>query len=359
MAGEVGSSSDNLTDPIDRLASNIGQFDFISALRWLDCAYPEKPRLGDSIRLSDESVRLSQSISLAFKGVALDSLEPGAGKHPHRLNVNFLGLLGTNGPLPLHYTEYADQRLRHSNDPTFKEFLDIFNHRMLSLFYRASTEFDPAVNFDRAENNRFDKFVGALAGLGLSQSKDRDDVPDYAKYFYAGWHGNKSKSPDGIKSIVGEYFDIPVDVEEFVGAWLDLPFDARGVLGGENGNISLGVSAYLGKRVWSVGHKFKVIVGPLDWQEYLSFRPGGTRAKELHDLVRNYVGDEWDWDLELRVEEGMIDPMQLDKSVSLGFSSWLVSKAVRREAQANCLNHSIIATGSHQENTSDRIQIKN
>ena len=347
MASSVGKSTDGLVDPLDRLAQEIGKFDFVSALRWLDCAHPEKPRLGDSINIADESVRLSQSVSLGFKGVALDSLQTGRGRHDYRLLVNFLGLLGTNGPLPLHFTEYATQREMHHSDPTFREFLDIFNHRMLSLFYRAMTDFDPSINLDRPQQNRFDIFVGALGGVGLAGSRDRDQVPDYLKFLNAGWMGNRCKTPDGICSIVGEYFDLPVRVGEFVGGWLDLPPDARSVLGGPDGNVSLGRSAYIGKRVWSITHKFKVVLGPLDWTQYLSFRPGGQRSRVLYEVIRNYVGDEWDWDLELEVEQGLTHRIRLDRSASLGFSSWLVSREVRRAAQTNTLNHSVLGTTTH------------
>src|SRR6478609_2460492 len=72
-----------------------------------------------------------------------------------RLYVTFGGMFGPQGPLPLHLTEYARDRIINSADPTFARFLDIFHHRMLSLVYRAWADAQPTVQFDRPESDRF------------------------------------------------------------------------------------------------------------------------------------------------------------------------------------------------------------
>lgn len=348
MTEDSGKETTTDGQELDRLANDILQHSFISAVRKVNCLYPEKSEPGRAAKVSDEALRLSQNISTGFSGTALHSLQGTSGKHDHRLYVNFLGLLGSNGPLPYHYTEYADKRARHFQDPTFREFLDLFNHRMLGLFYRADADFDPSINLDRPESNNFDLFIGALAGLSQTGSKDRDRISYYTKLHYSNWMGCKSKSPDGIKSIVGGYFGLDVEVDEFVGAWLLLPLDARCRLGVETGNMELGKNIYLGKRVWSSRHKFRIKLGPLSLQDYCSFKPGGERAKDLYDLVRNYVGDEWDWELELKLAKHMVQPMRLDRSTVLGFTSWLSGEAVRHVPEkSTILGRDMISTRIH------------
>jgi hypothetical protein len=87
-------------------------FHVFQALRRLECAYRELPRLGKSTRLSDDPLRLTQEPSLAFAPSTLAAFKPGNEQHPPRLSEYFLGLFGPQGPLPLHLTEYARKRFR-------------------------------------------------------------------------------------------------------------------------------------------------------------------------------------------------------------------------------------------------------
>ena len=146
-------------------------FGFFHFLRRFECLYPQHPRLGTSRRPVDDPIRLAQEPAMTFESASLTQFEPGHDGKPHRLAVRFFGLLGPNGPLPLHLTEYALKRLRHrqggSLDRTLVWFLDMFHHRMLSLFYRAWANNEPTVSFDRPESDRFATYVGSLAGLGV------------------------------------------------------------------------------------------------------------------------------------------------------------------------------------------------
>ena len=330
MAGEHRTAIDTLEQVTVELNERISSFDFIAAVRLLECANAHKPRVGESVRVRDDVLRLSQHVGLGFKGRSLHSFESGKGAITHRLHVNFLGLLGSHGPMPLHFTEYADQRTRHHADPTFKEFLDLFNHRMLSLFYRASVQFDPAVMFDRPGNNSYEDFLGSLCGLLPEASSNRDSIPEGSKRHYPSWFSSSAKSPDGIKALLGDYFGLPVSVKEWVGSWLALPVDAQARLGTRSNSVQLGRALYIGKRVWGIRHKFCVQLGPLDWESFSSFKPGGKRAKSLYDLVRNYVGDEWDWDLELILKAGEVRPLKLNHTRTLGFDSWAIGTRNKR-----------------------------
>jgi len=144
------------SDLLAALAKAPWSFGFCHTLRRLDCLQPDRPRIGATARPADDPIRLGQQPSLRFAPSELAALEPpGKGRAP-RLQVYFLGLLGPNGPLPLHLTEYARDRRRNSGDRTFTRFLDSFHHRMLSLLYRAWAQAQPAVGFDRPEQDRFD-----------------------------------------------------------------------------------------------------------------------------------------------------------------------------------------------------------
>lgn len=332
-----------MSEKLARLKESLDDYDFISCLRLIECERTDKPRQGHAARPADEIVRLSQKPATGFQGRSLDSMEERTGHHDYQLFCNFFGLLGTNGALPLHLTEYADQRARHHQDPTFAAFVDMFNHRMLSLFYRASAEFDPAINFDRPDDNGLERIVAAFGGYFSSAARNRDEIPDYIKFFNAAWMGGQTKSPDGIVALLEQYFTLPVKVDEFTGDWLTLPESATTMIGRSSQVASLGVSTYLGRRAWSVGHKFTVIIGPLLWGDYLSFKPGGRRARELFQLMKNYVGDEWDWDVKLAIAEGEIRGCSLNRQAALGFNSFLGGKgAAIGSARSIRVNKSVL-----------------
>ena len=114
-----------------------GDFDFYQALRLLEAAFPDRPRLGQSQRPNQDAVRLGQQPELSFAPQTIANLDRGSGTVPH-MDVFFFGLFGPNGPMPLHMTEYVRDRERNHDDPTWVSFADMFHHRMMSMFYRAS-----------------------------------------------------------------------------------------------------------------------------------------------------------------------------------------------------------------------------
>ena len=310
----------------DQLTRAPHAFDFYQVMRRLESLYcdrPERPRFGAGARPADEPIRLGQDPSLIFAPRALGALTPGKNGAPPRLSVNFFGLLGPNGPMPLHITEYANERQRHAEDPTMSRFFDLFNHRMMLLFYRAWSTAQPTVGHDHPATNRFLLYVGALEGLGLTSVRNRDDFPDSAKLFYAGRLGGQTRNADGLAAMVGEFFKMPARVEPFMGSWLLIPGGHQWRLGaGGTRGGALGGSTIAGQRAWSRQQKFRVVLGPLNRAQFTRMLPGHDSLKKLTALVRNYAGDENAWDVRLILDEQTEEPCRLGRSL-LGWTSWL------------------------------------
>jgi type VI secretion system protein ImpH len=311
---------------LDQVARAPEAFDFYQVLRRLESLYcdrPERPRLGSASRPADEPIRLGQEPSLEFAPRTLAGMSPGKNGAPPRLSINFFGLMGPNGPLPLHITEYARERQRHADDPTMARFFDLFHHRMMLLFYRAWSTAQPTVGHDHPASNRFVTYIGALAGLGLPSLRDRDDLPDAAKYFYAGHFAGQTRHADGLEAMIGGFFEMPARIEPFMGSWLEVPtphqwrLGARGTQGGR-----LGGSTIAGRHVWSLQQKFRVTLGPLNRGQFQRMLPGGGSLKRLTAMVRNYAGDEHLWDVRLILDEQTEEPCRLGRS-RLGWTSWL------------------------------------
>ncbi len=168
MAG-TQRKSDVDVDLFSQLEQEPFSFGFYAAMRLIECQSPHKPRIGHTLKPVDDSVRLGQTPSLRFSPSTLAEFDFRKRPTP-QLKVYFQGLFGPNGPLPLHLTEYARQRIKHAHDPALVEFLDLFHHRFLSLFYRAWADKEPTVQMDRSGRDRFAFYVGSLCGLGPGEN---------------------------------------------------------------------------------------------------------------------------------------------------------------------------------------------
>lgn len=313
------------------LETDATRFDFFQALRLIENAYPHAPRIGESLRPRDDSVRFSQEPELVFHPTTLSMYTPPGDGNPARLSVNFFGLFGANGPLPLHLTEYARDRLRNSNDPTFVRFLDLFHHRMVALFYRAWANTQPAVNLDRPQHDRFAAYVGSVFGLGEPALRERDSVPDFAKLHFAGLLAAPTRHAAGLGLVLSRFFGLPIQIDQWVGHWMSLPRRELSRLGARDGSSMLGVSTLLGARVWDVQHKFRIVIGPLTITDYERFLPGGDSLLRLVDWVRNYVRDGLDWDVNLQLRHQDVPRLKLGRCARLGYTSWLLSGAASED----------------------------
>ncbi|MGZ8203423.1 MAG: type VI secretion system baseplate subunit TssG [Burkholderiales bacterium] len=332
----------------DRLAESAAQFfsalarepyryDFFQALRHIEALNPGKPRLGRSLRPAEEPIRLAQEPSLAFAPATLASFEPPGAQVPvGRIEVRFFGLLGPNGPLPLHLTEYARERLMHAGDRTLVRFLDIFHHRFLLLFYRAWAQAQPTVSFDRPREDRFSDYVGALIGLGAPAMRNRDAVDDHAKLFFSGLLVRHVRNADGLAALLAGFFRVPVRIEQFVGHWMTFPANDRTRLGGVM--ATLGSGAMLGARVWDRQHKFRVRLGSLSLAQYESFLPGGGAIGRMVAWVRQYLSFEMDWDAQLVLKRSEVPRTRLGQYGRLGWTTWIGHYRGERDADSLMLS---------------------
>ena len=346
MEAKLGHETDALTF-LSELAKEPYRYDFYQTLRRLECLYGNKPRWGTALRPVDEPVRLGQDPDLAFAPAPLASLEFGKDGAPPRLQVRLFGMLGPNGPLPIHLTEYARHRLRHAGDPTLCRFLDLFHHRFIALLYRAWAQAQPHVNRDRADQDHFLTYVGAFVGIAPEVLRRRDAVPDSAKLFHAGTLARHVRDADGLAAILRQFFRVPARLEEFVGHWLVLAPRDRTHLGRDG--KSLGVSAVVGARVWDHQSKFRIHLGPLTLQKYESFLParrsGGsdepprdTPLRKLVDWVRFYHCFELDWDVRLHLKRADVPRLMLGVKGQLGWTTWLGTRTSASDAGDLYLN---------------------
>ena len=307
---------------LGRLAREPERHHVFQALRIIEAAYPDNPRLGESRRPREDKVRLGQEAELAFPPSTIASFTPPEGKKPARLINRFFGLFGPQGPLPLQMTEYVRDRYRNHRDRTIVAFVDMLIHRMMGLLYRAWTSGQPAPSFDRGDDPMARK-VAALGGFHGDYLRDRDALPDLARLHYVGHYAQSARNPEGLVSILSAFFEAPVELEEFIGSWLELEPDDQWQLGAR---VGLGLGTSIGSRVWTRADKFRIRIGPLSLADYERLLPGGEALDRLRAAVRNYVGDALDWDVNLILAGDEVPRSGLGGTTRLGHTSWTASR---------------------------------
>ncbi|MBL8736758.1 MAG: type VI secretion system baseplate subunit TssG [Planctomycetes bacterium] len=297
------------------------RYDFVAALRRLDCVFADRPRLGRSVRPGDDAVRLAQMPHLGFAAGALAEWSAGrtAGG---TLRVFVLGLLGPNGPLPLHLCEYVLDRVRREGDTTLRAFLDLFHHRLLSLFWRAMADSQPAVEVDRPREDRFARHLGSCIGFAAPPEADEQPQLSRARRHWGGHFARQVRTAAGLQALLAGFFRVPVRVEEFVGRWLRMPGDIRTRLGRE-GTAELGSSAMLGEEFWDCRQSIRIVCGPLSIDQYERLLPGTPSWRRFGALVHSYLGLELGWDLRLHLADEHVPPLRLGADARLGWTSWL------------------------------------
>lgn len=282
------------------------------------------PPVGAAERPGQEGFRLGQHASLAFAPREVANVQARAGK----LHVKLLGLgmLGPNGPLPLHMTEWARERSESRRDETLADFLDLFHHRYLTHLYRAWAQSQAAAGLDRAEEELFSRYVARLAGDEPAEVQASALAP-HARWASAAHRVRASRDPDGLVSTLRRYFGVPVRLREFELHWITLEPQDFTRLGQARASAILGLGAVAGEVVPDRQSRFRLLIGPLDLPGYLRLTPEGQdRSGDLHalvELVRSFIGFEYEWEVELLIHGQAAPASRLGDSGQLGWSTWM------------------------------------
>ena len=334
-------------DTRERLWAEPWSFSFFQAVRLLGRLYPHRKQVGRDGPPSEEVVRFVAHNSLGFPASEVQALESTADEKPApgtrvpelppaRMAVNFLGLTGPQGVLPLYYTELVRERAR-IGDRGVRDFLDIFNHRIVSLFYRAWEKHSLPASYERGESSAIARMLTSLVGLGTPGLQDRQAISDHALVYYAGLVNQQPRSAIALRHLIMDYFDVPVEVEQFVGCWKQLsPDELCGLdADGETHSGMLGFGAVAGDEVWSAQTRARVLLGPLSLEQYLDFLPGGTAFEPLRAITRFFAGNEIDFEVQLilRREDTPACELGADGGVAprLGWVSWARTAPMQRD----------------------------
>ena len=303
------------------------EFDFFQAVRLLTLLRGEKPPAA-GVAPSVVRFRVHNSLSFPASAIAeMDRMEDGL----PRMSVTFLGLTGPRGALPASYTELAINR-ECFGDRSFADFLDVFNHRLIELFFEAWQKHHFVIGYEQArrrkdsEADEFTSYLFDLIGMGTGGLRGRMQVPDLGLLHYAGLAAQRPHSAEALRAFLHDYFGAPVSVKQFIGKWHELEPDELCCLGSGELNAQLGRGAIAGDAVWSRQAMVRIAFGPLTVDQFSSFLPDGETFAEALSLIRWFLGSTLEFEMQPTLRREEVPPCQLGDEVSaarLGWSAWL------------------------------------
>jgi type VI secretion system protein ImpH len=371
--------SDVFDQPVlaDVLWSEPYRFEFFAALRVLAKLAADHPAAAGEPRSTVDQVRFRTYQSLSFPPSEIwDLTKRASGQGLAEMTVAFLGLTGPLGALPRPYSELVIQRIR-KGDFALRDFLDLFNHRLVQIFAQAGEKYRFYLTYELAdarerlrrqqgeqklrgflleERPRIDLFSQLLldlAGVGTPLVRYKDSVrsrpaartalPDAAPRYFSGLLSQTHRSAISLGQMVAEYFGVAARIVPFIGQWVPLPLEYQTCLRGRDlavlnssktaprpsasSDPRLGRNTVVGSRIWEVQGRFRVRLGPLSFAQFEQYLPVGAKYRSLAHLVRLYAGATFDFDIQPVLEGSEVPWCQMGATgplaPRLGWNTWL------------------------------------
>ncbi len=341
------------TPVVDGLLEEPHAFEFFQAVQVLERAARQTNdaagggRVGEDVDPRHEAVRFIVSQALAFPTAEVMDAKPAQRAdvdvpgRPPALSVAFMGLTGPSGVLPQHYTELLIRSLRDKGF-ALRDFFDLFNHRLISLFHRAWEKYRLPAAYERyaPDEDPVTTLLMAIVGLGTPHLREGLAVDDEAIVHYAGHYAHWPRSVAALEAILSDFFERTVRIEQFRGRWTWLAPDEFTALPNrlmpEGTFAQLGVDAVVGERVWDVQGSFRIRIGPVGYRQFIGFMPGSRDLAQLVDLTRLFVGPTFSFDMQLTLARQEVPVLALASEGEyvprLGWNTWLKHAEFREDA---------------------------
>jgi type VI secretion system protein ImpH len=318
----------------ERLRTEPYLFEFFQAVRLLERLLPDRVEVGKFAPPSAEVARFQANSTLAFPASEIQALTWSA-KGPVQMKVNFMGLTGPEGVLPHNYTVLLGERAR-AGDSSATDFFDIFNHRIVSLFFQAWEKYRFWIAYERGQRDQFSHHLLDLIGLGTPGLQNRQAVLDDSLLYYSGLLAQHPRSAVALEEILSDYFDVPVQVEQFAGGWYRVDMSDRCSFEGRNSySEQLGIGMVVGDEVWDQTARVRIRIGPLSLAQYEEFLPTGSAFEPLRVLTRFFSNDEFDFEVQLVLSRHEVPRCELgaeaESAPRLGWTTWSRTKEMTRD----------------------------
>ncbi|TCN33810.1 type VI secretion system baseplate subunit TssG [Sinorhizobium americanum] len=246
---------------------------------------------------------------------------------------------GPVGSMPPFYNELV-MREERNRSRALAAFFDLFSARISELFAAAGEKYRMArrLRWSRGrDGNAFLTSLFALTGFGTARLKERSGFDDDLILRFSGFFAARTRNAANLQAMLAEFTGLPIEIDQFRGRWLPIPLEERSQMQPGNG-LQLGVNASAGAFTRNFSGSFRVVIGPVDYPDYLALTPGSRSLAEIFSLTRLYVGTGLDFDIQIILKKEQIPQCRLgdrDEPARLGWNSWArIAPAARDSGDA-------------------------
>lgn len=286
-------------------------------------------QVGESLSPAEEPVRFRVKPGLGFPPSDIADVREIAEEKSVEMMVTFMGLLGASGALPGCYTTLAMERLA-AKDTALTSFLDIFHHRLISLFYLGWKKNRFAARCLAEKRDRCTTYFLSLIGLGTGGLTGKVGLESDSLIYFGGQLSRQVCSVGTIEATVAYFLEMPTRVEQFIDRKIEIELEDRTRLG--LANSRMGVDAVCGRQAWENQTRFRLDIGPLSYRQFQRLMPNGDLLKPLVSLVNYLAGVEYEFEVRPRLKRDEVPGFVIGKpapdSPRLGWSTWMKTPGV-------------------------------
>ena len=342
-------SADTLPAVFDALEANAQHYDFFAAVRAVERASPDQPRMGRALNPAQEVMAVAHHGAADFPRTTVEGFDRRAGTQSDgksgrqpRLRSTHFGLTGPMGPMPFYLTELVIYERDRRGPKPLGDFLDLLSSRQLQFFYRAWADAQPCAQADRPADDDFAAHLGAVSGAADLRFVSGDSRPDHAAGGFDAWarlglagHFAGLRSASAVADVLSTVLATPVRIVEGIGRWREIPADTRTRLGRsapERGNHNqLGLGATLGQRFYATEWDVRLVLAARDMASLTALLPGGDRNVILSECARAILPQHIEWSARIEIDEAEIAPARLMRGAigtRLGQTAWVAPKGI-------------------------------
>lgn len=331
------------TPLVDTLVQEPFLFNFFQVVRLFEMGYIENQSttktkissIGDSTLPHHEFIQFKNNVSLSFPTKDIYKFIPAImDKTTFKytkplLKTNVLGLTNFSGPLPQYFTDKILENNRLGNN-LLADFLDIFNHRLLSFYYRGWSKQRLFMSYEKQQyrpnaDNQPATIIKSLHGNALFLNDNQRRTNNFS-VFYAGLLSQQPRSSSGLQRLLSAYLSMPVRIHQCDEEWLAIPDQARTILGGYESYNQLGKSALIGQKIKSVQDTFTIVIGALEYSMFQRFLAPSAFLAKLHEIIKYYINNNLKYKINIILKKDNVPKCRLSSSFKLGWNAWLITK---------------------------------
>ncbi|MFJ5158929.1 type VI secretion system baseplate subunit TssG [Pantoea sp. NPDC088449] len=308
-----------------RLEQELTRLNFYRFCQLIEHQHKDKPPLGSTNKPENDAVRLLPHPGMGFPAGELKAVEYSDSDDaaPPVVRTTFLGLYGVDSPLPGAYVDDITQR--DEGHEALQGFLDIFNHRILTQFYRIWRKYSYPATFEAGGSDKTSQSLLGLVGLGIPGTGRHIATPVSRFLALLGVMRQPGRTEEGIRALVrllAPGTSVRVQPHCLRPVRVNHPLECEFVLDG---------NAPLGDEAMDANSQLLIELQTSCADEARRWLPDGQLYQDFLALLRVYLGWRYRARIRLRLDTHLLAAPALGET-----PFWLGMIGVLGAEEANC-----------------------